>query len=75
MNKLTMYEIGQDLIAIQDIICDKYPDILNSAPECAVRLHKIKLAVGDLFRDFNDHPFEIMDNKNSKVIPKGESEA
>jgi len=61
---MTKWELGQDIIAIQDLICDKYPDILNHYPECAKRLHEIRLDVGDLFSDFNDHSFGIMDRSN-----------
>jgi len=58
---MTKWELGQDLIFIQDTICDKYPEILKHHPECAKRLHQIKLDVGDLFQKYNDHSFSILD--------------
>lgn len=58
---MTKWEIGQDLIAINDFIAEKAVDIADSDPMLAMKLQKIRAEVGELFNENNDHTFGIFD--------------
>lgn len=63
---MTKWEIGQDLIDISDMIGEKELEIRKSNKIIADRLRLVRLMVGDLFEDNNDHDFSILNSSNIK---------
>ena len=65
---MTKWEIGQDLIAISDYISEKEVDIRKSGnKKLANKLRVIRMLVGDLFNENNDHDFGILDSGDIKA--------
>jgi hypothetical protein len=68
MSKLTKWELGQDLIAISDYIGNKEKDIRDSGnTKLANQLRVIRILVGDLFIENNDHEFGIINSSSDLV--------
>lgn len=60
---MTKWEIGQDLIAISDFIGEKEAELRSNKDNArlANQLRLIRLQVGELFNDNNDHQFRLPD--------------
>lgn len=59
---MTKWEIGQELIAISDFIGDRRVEIAETIPQLSRELYKIQQQVGDLFNEYNNHDFGIIDS-------------
>jgi hypothetical protein len=64
---MTKWELGQDLIAIADYINEKEVDMMKDGhARLANQLKIIRLQVGELFNDNNDHGFLIPDSSEAR---------
>lgn len=64
---MTKWEIGQDLIAIADYITEKEVDLLKEGhTRLANQLKVIRMQVGELFKDNNDHDFTITASSDAR---------
>lgn len=62
-NKLTKWEIGQDLIVVSDIMAEKVTGFAeNDLYKLADELNILRAKVGDLFNKNNSHDFGIFDS-------------
>lgn len=70
---MTKWEIGQDLIYLNDEIAEKVYDLNKSGhEELAIKLDLIRARIGDLFNENNDHCFGIYDSDSvASLILKG----
>jgi len=70
---MTKWELGQDLIAINDDIAEKIYDMNKAGhTELAIKLDLIRAQVGDLFNEYSDHAFGVFDsNSLVNLIRKG----
>ena len=73
---MTKWEIGQDLIFINDMIAEKIYDFNKSGQEkLAIKLDIIRASIGDLFNENNDHEFGVFDcDSLGNLITKGRQE-
>lgn len=64
MNKLTNWEVGQDLIYLSDEMGEKVYDFNKQGHrELAIKLDLIRAQIGDLFNQYGkDHSFGIFDS-------------
>ncbi len=63
---MTKWELGQDLIAIADLIFEAEDEMKEIHPEVASRLRLVRALVGDIFKDHNDHGFGILSSHDLK---------
>jgi hypothetical protein len=62
---MTRWEIGQDLIAISDYIAEKEVEFRREKHTVlADKMRLIRMHVGDIFNDNNDHSFKILDSSD-----------
>lgn len=67
MSRLTNWEIGQDLIAISDLINDKVDELdAQTHGDLIKELERCQAQVGDLFDKYNDHSFGIFNTQHFK---------
>lgn len=73
MNKpLTNWEVGQDLISMQDEILERIGEFKESHPEAYKVARKAALDIGDYFNKFGSHSFLIAshDEPTQLTTPK-----
>lgn len=62
---MTKWEIGQDLIAINDFMGEKVVDFRNAGEtELAEKVNELRAEIGELFNQNNDHGFGIFDKSS-----------
>lgn len=68
---MTKWEIGQDIIKINDAMCEVVTELReNGHGVISNRLNTIRALVGDLFNDCNDHTFGIFDSDSINKYPE-----
>lgn len=63
---LTDWEVGQDLIAMQEEILERVGDFKDSHPEAYKVALKAALDIGDFFNGFGSHGFGIASHKDER---------